>query len=84
MFGYCHKDECMFDFWSPSDCSDVENRAFSGYVVLEQEKEDVINMIVAAARNGETELDIELDNDFSEEDLKYVDREVQKRLANNR
>ena len=58
----------------------TENRAFSPYAKHTQELEDVIQMTLAAARRGETNLSIELDDDFSDEDLAYIQKEVQRRF----
>ena len=56
------------------------NDLFSPYAKHEQEKEDVIKMIVEAARLGTTSMSIDLDDDFSEEDAKYIEKEVLRRL----
>jgi hypothetical protein len=80
MFGYCHNDKCPFDLWAPNDYGHVENRAFSPYAKHEQEKEDVIQMILEAAANGSTDFSIELDDDFSDEDIKYIKEEVYRRM----
>ena len=83
MFGYHDSDRCMFDLWSPVDdpngCA-IENRAFSPYAKHEQEKEDVIQMILEAARNGEDIFSIQLDDDFSDEDIEYIKEEVYRRM----
>ena len=87
MLGYCHNDECGLDIWSPdyvlntpSHHHHVLNRAFSPYAKHEQEKEDVIKMIVEAARLGTTSMSISLDDDFSAEDAEYIEKEVLRRL----
>lgn len=87
MFKYCHDDECVFDLWGPtfheetlSNHSHIENRAFSPYAKHEQEKEDIIKQIIAAAAAGETNLSFELDDCFSDEDLEDIQKEVMKRL----
>lgn len=80
MLGYCHNDECGLDIWNPGEHHHILNRAFSPYVKHEQEKEDVIKMIVEAARLGTTSMSISLDDDFSEEDAKYIEKEVLRRL----
>lgn len=80
MLGYCHNDECGLDIWNPGEHYHVLNRAFSPYAKHEQEKEDVIKMIVEAARLGTTSMSISLDDDFSEEDAKYIEKEVLRRL----
>lgn len=83
MFGYHDSDRCMFDLWGPVDdpngCA-IENRAFSPYAKHEQEKEDVIQMILASARNGDNHLSFQLDDDFSDEDIEYIKEEVCRRL----
>ena len=83
MFGYHDSDRCMFDLWSPVDDPNgyaIENRAFSPYAKHEQEKEDVIQMILEAARNGEDAFSIQLDDDFSDEDIEYIKEEVYRRM----
>ena len=52
------------------------------YAKHEQEKEDVIQMILEAVRNGEDTLSIQLDDDFSDEDIEYIKEEVYRRLEN--
>ena len=83
MFGYHDSNRCMFDLWSPVDdpngCA-IENRAFSPYSKHEQEKEDVIQMILEAAVNGSTDFSIQLDDDFSDEDIEYIKEEVYRRM----
>lgn len=56
------------------------NDLFFAYAKHEQEKEDVIKMIVEEARLGATSMSIDLDDDFSEEDAKYIEKEVLRRL----
>ena len=56
------------------------NDLFFAYAKHEQEKEDVIKMIVETARLGTTSMSIDLDDDFSEEDAKYIEKEVLRRL----
>ena len=53
---------------------------FLAYAKHEQEKEDVIQMILEAARNGEDVFSIQLDDDFSDEDIEYIKEEVYRRL----
>lgn len=60
------------------------NDLFFAYAKHEQEKEDVIKMIVEAARLGTTNMSISLDDDFSEEDAKYIEKEVYRRLEEMR
>lgn len=89
MLGYCHNDECRFDIHSldymlntPSHHHHILNRAFSPYAKHEQEKEDVIQIILEAAANGSTDFSIDLDDDFSDEDIEYIKEEVYRRLEN--
>ena len=83
MFGYHDTNRCMFDLWSPVNdphgCA-IENRAFSPYVKHEQEKEDVIQMILQAVRDGDESFSIQLDDDFSDEDVEYIKEEVYRRM----
>ena len=74
------EDHCPFDLWAPGERNKIENVAFSAYAKHEQEKEDVIQMILAAAARGETDLSIELDDHSSEEDVKYIKEEVYRRM----
>ena len=46
----------------------------------EQEKEDVIQMILAAVARGETDLSIQLDDCFSESDVEYIKEEVYRKM----
>ncbi len=55
---------------------------FWAYAKHEQEKENVIQMILKAARNGETSFSIQLDDDFSDEEIEYIKEEVYRRLEN--
>lgn len=55
---------------------------FWAYAKHEQEKEDVIQMILKAVRNGKDAFSIQLDDDFSDEDIEYIKEEVYRRLEN--
>lgn len=79
MFG-CNDAACPFDLWAPGERTKVENVAFSAYAKHEQEKEDVIKMILEAAARGETDFSIQLDDCFSEDDVKYIEEEVYRRM----
>ena len=59
---------------------EVENVAFSAYAKHTQETEDIIKTIIAAYHNGETNFSLELDDDFSQGDLEYIEREVKRRI----
>lgn len=54
---------------------------FMAYAKHEQEKEDIIKEIIERYHNGEEEIDIRLDDDFSDSDLEYIREEVRKRLS---
>ena len=54
---------------------------FWAYAKHEQEKEDIIQMILEAARNGENHVSFSLDDDFSDEDIEYIKEEVYRRLV---
>lgn len=71
---------CPFDLWASGERTKIENVAFSAYAKHEQEKEDVIQMILAAAARGETNLSIQLDDCFSESDVEYIKEEVYRRM----
>ena len=53
---------------------------FMAYAKHEQEKEDIIKEIIERYHNGEENIDIRLDDDFSDSDLDYIREEVGKRL----
>ena len=83
MFGYHDSDRCMFDLWSPINDPNgyaIENRAFSPYAKHEQEKEDIIQIILEAARNGDESFSIQLDDDFSDAEIEYIKEEVYRRM----
>ena len=71
---------CTFDLWSPGLQSHLENNAFTGYASHEQEKEDVINMIVAAARTNQSDMTICLRDYFTASEAEYIRKEVERRL----
>lgn len=82
--GYHDSDRCKLDLWSPVDDPDqsaVENRAFSPYAKHSQEVEDVINMAIANFNAGNYSMSFELDDDFSDSDLEYIENEIQRRLG---
>lgn len=57
------------------------DNVFLAYAKHEQEKEDVIQRIVEAARNGENHVSFSLDDDFSDTDVEYIKEEVYRRLV---
>ena len=66
-----------FNIWS-YDGNDV---AFSAYAKHTQEIEDIINAICAAVVAGVSELSFDLNDDFSDEDIKYIKQEVERRMT---
>lgn len=74
------ESHCPFDLWAPDERIKAENVAFSVYSKHEQEKEDVIQMILTAIENGDTEMSIQLDDCFSESDVEYIKEEVYRRM----
>ena len=57
------------------------DNVFFAYAKHEQEKEDVIQRIVEAARNSENHVSFSLDDDFSDADVEYIKEEVYRRLV---
>jgi hypothetical protein len=53
---------------------------FLAYAKHEQEKEDIIQLILDGARNGDNHLSFQLDDDLSDEDIEYIKEEVCRRL----
>lgn len=72
-----------FNLWAPTlELSEIEDIAFSAYAKHTQEREDVINYIVEQIQSGVGEsFTISLDDDFCEEDVEYIRKEVFKRLG---
>ncbi len=76
MFNYHDSNSCVYDIWAPQPNSAVENRAFSPFAKHSQEIEDVIEMIGAGALG-----DIQIDDDFTDNDLRYIERKVKSRYG---
>lgn len=53
---------------------------FGAYAKHEQEKEDIIKEIVERVLNGDSNFTIDLNDDFSEEEARYIEEEVMRRL----
>ena len=76
MFGYHDSNRCIFDLWSPVDdphgCA-VENRAFSPYAKHEEEKNKIVERVMAEAALMEEEerktLFISTDDYFTQKEL---------------
>lgn len=54
---------------------------FLAYAKHEDEKEKVIQTVIECIENGVTDLMIELDDYFSEQDVAYIEKEVYKRIG---
>jgi hypothetical protein len=74
------ENHCPFDLWAPDRHTKVNNVAFSCYAKHSQETEDIIQTILEAAMNGSTDFSIQLDDDFSDEDIEYIKEEVYRRM----
>ena len=53
---------------------------FLAYIKHESEKENIIQKILEAARNGNNQFSIQLDDDFSDEEIEYIKEEVYRRM----
>lgn len=53
---------------------------FLAYIKHESEKENIIQKILEAARNGDNQFSIQLDDDFSDEEIDYIIKEVKERI----
>lgn len=74
--------DCPVDLDAPSYRSKMENVAFSVYAKHSQECEDIINLIVKKAMRGEAgSFTIDLDDDFSDEDIAYIEAEIERRIG---
>ena len=80
MFGYHDSPYCTTDIWAPNPTTwgdnAIENRAFSPYAKHTQEVEDVIQMVANGYAGG-----ISLDDDFSDGDLRYIEKELKNRYG---
>jgi hypothetical protein len=61
--------------------ADVLKAPFGPYAKHSQEVEDVINMVIANVNAGNYSMSFELDDDFSDADLEYIENEIQRRLG---
>ena len=76
MFGYCDNPKCSFDIWGPvPNSSAIENRAFSAFYKHSSERDAIVERIVAG------DINIILDDDFSENDLEYIKSQLQKKYG---
>lgn len=53
------------------------------YMRHEDEKERVIERIVDEAQNGNCDFSIDLEDDYSDDELEYIEEEVRRRLNGN-
>lgn len=60
---------------------DIARDAFGPYAKHSQEVEDVINMAIVNFNAGNYSMSFELDDDFSDADLEYIENEIQRRLG---
>ena len=59
---------------------DLVNMKVGKYFIIGAEKEDIIQIILEAAKNGDESFSIQLDDDFSEEEIEYIKEEVYRRM----
>ena len=72
MFGYCDDPNCIFDIWGPvPNSSAIENRAFSAFCKHSSERDEIVERIAAG------DVNITLDDDFSENDLRHIENKLQ-------
>lgn len=65
-----------FNLWNPGPESEILDVAFSAYAKHKTECDDIVRMIC----NGGTSF--ELDDDFCDSDLRYIEKECRKRGYN--
>lgn len=53
------------------------------YMHHNQELEDVIKLICREVQNGNYNFTLDVEDDFFEDELKYIEEEVRRRLLNN-
>ena len=82
MFRHHDENHCPFDLWAPDKHEKLRNVAFSVFAKHNQEMEDIIQTILEAVRNGKDAFSIQLDDDFSDEEIEYIKEEVYRRLEN--
>lgn len=51
------------------------------YMHHSQELENIIESICQEAQNGNYNFTLNIEDDYSEEEIKYIEREVQRRLS---
>ena len=77
-----HGADCPFDLDAPNNRSKIENVAFSDYAKHSQECEDIINLVLDKVARGEAgAFTLELNDDFSDEDIAYIEAEIERRIG---
>ena len=77
-----HGADCPIDLDAPGHRYKVENVAFSVHAKHSQECEDIINLILDKVARGEAgAFTLELDDDFSDEDIAYIEAEIERRIG---
>ena len=59
----------------------TENRAFSAYAKHQQELDDIVQASIQKILSGESNFTFEVDDDFSEGDLAYIEKEIYRLLG---
>ena len=59
----------------------TENRAFSAYAKHQQELDDIVQASIQKFLSGESNFTLEVDDDFSEGDLAYIEKEIYRLLG---
>ena len=59
----------------------IENRAFSAYAKHQQELDDIVQASIQKILSGESNFTLEVDDDFSEGDLAYIEKEIYRLLG---
>jgi hypothetical protein len=77
-----HGADCPLDLDAPNNRSKIENVAFSAYAKHSQECEDIINLVLDKVARGEAgAFTLELDDDFSDADIAYIEAEIERRIG---
>ena len=76
MFGYHDSPNCIFDIGSPyPGAGALENRAFSAFCKHSTECDEIVERIAAG------DINITLDDDFSESDLSYIKNKLKEKYG---
>lgn len=68
-----------FNLWNPGPESEILDVAFSAYAKHKTECDDIAEMIDEAVSQGRSYSNVQLDDDFSDADLRYIESECRKR-----